>query len=143
MAAAFALGLAPRHELAEKWKRHLHSNPRAMYWAVRVGAQDADPTILPFWTKFQRFVSLDPRWGYHWYRDFQPGEAYDFARKLWPDAWTIELAIDLKLSSNWVLKEYQALNIEHPPKDALLSALVLWCADYVSADSPRGADEDD
>ena len=142
MAAAFALGLAPRHELAEKWKRQLHSNPRAMYWAVRVGAQDADPTLLPFWTKFQRLVSLDSRWGYHWYRDFQPGEAYDFARRLWPDPWVIEIINDLKLSGDWVRKEYQALNIEHPPTDALLSAVLLWSADYVSADSLKGADED-
>jgi hypothetical protein len=37
MAAAFALGLQPKHGLAEKWIRQMKSNPQALYWAVRVG----------------------------------------------------------------------------------------------------------
>ena len=130
MAAAFALGLQPRHALASMWTRQIKSNPRAMYWAVRVGAWRQDPTLLPYWNSFRELVRVDPKWGYHWYRDFEPGVAYDFARHHWPDVWAVELVVDLQLSKNWVEKEYHQLRIELPTKDPLLQAMVLWTANY-------------
>jgi hypothetical protein len=132
MAAAFALGLQPKHGLAEKWIRQMKSNPQALYWAVRVGNWGGDRTLLPYWEKFRDLVRVDPRWGFHFTREFDSGEACAFVRRHWPDPWAVEAAVDLKLSTDWLIKEFSEGLRNSPPEDNLLTAVTLWLVDMAT-----------
>ena len=138
MAAAFALGLQPNHELAEPWKRLVKTSPSAMYWAVRVGGVGGNYLSLPYWGKFRELVAASPRWCYHWCRDFEPGEAYYYAGRHWPDPWAVELVRDLTLAPDWVLHQYQDLKLETAPEDPLLKAILFFTLNYT-----QNADEDE
>jgi hypothetical protein len=129
MAAAFALALAPEHTDAAGWFASVKQDVEAMYWAVRIGAQKAEPSSLPYWSRFQLLVRCDPRWGYHWVRDFEPGTPYAFVSDHWPNLWVLELAVDLKLSYSALVTEYDRTKESDAMKGPIGTVVALWLAD--------------
>jgi hypothetical protein len=134
MAAAFCLGLDPTHPQADQWIQFIKSSPRAMYWALRLGGWGDDRSKLHYWSEFRRRLWEDPRWGFHFVRDYDSGEAFQWIEKHWPNPWAIELAVELKLPKDWCLARYSELNVDPKSTDPLLVALTLWAADFVTED---------
>jgi hypothetical protein len=129
MAAAFALALAPFHTDAAGWYAAVKQDAEAMYWSVRVGSQRVEPSSLPYWSYFQLLVRCDPRWGYHWVRDFEPGTPYAFISDHWPNLWALELAVDLRLSHSALVSEYERTKESDAMKNPIGTVVTLWLAD--------------
>ena len=132
IAAGICLGLEPQHKKALDWFNLARKSYEALYWAGRVWqAKNNDVSKFNHNRAVASLLSRDPRWYYHWLRDFEFEDLNAKVREMWPNPWSIELIVDRCLSKELVTELCCKGNLDH--KDPMGSAVLIWAKDYVES----------